>query len=57
MNTRLLMDLVRARIVEAHRMKNLQRERPPCVPQIVAERATLAGIDARLAVEVRHVPH
>jgi hypothetical protein len=57
MNTRLLADLMRARILEAHRMKSLQRENPPCVPQIVAERTKLAGIDAQIRMEVRHVPN
>lgn len=56
MNTRLLMDLVRARILEAHRMKGMQRETPPCVPRIAAERVVLRDIDARLARETGRVP-
>lgn len=57
MNTRLLMDMIRARILEAHRLKSMQRERPPCEPRILAERVVLRDIDARLAAEVRHGAH
>jgi hypothetical protein len=51
MNTRLIANLLRARILEAHRMKSLQRARPPCVPLIAQEKATLADIDARIRRE------
>lgn len=54
MNTRLLSELLRARILEAHRLKSMSRETPPCVPKITAERIKLASIDAAIRVEVRH---
>lgn len=56
MNTRILMDLVRARILEAHKLARLRRETPPCEPRIALERATLRDIDARLARETGRVP-
>lgn len=48
MNTRRLAELLRARIIEAHRLKALQRERPPCVPQITDERLRIGEIDTKL---------
>lgn len=48
MNTRLLAELIRARIVEAHKLARLRREMPPCVPQINAERRAIAEIDTKL---------
>lgn len=48
MNTRLLMDMIRARILEAHKLARLRRETPPCEPRIALEKAALRDIDARL---------
>ncbi|WP_185643536.1 hypothetical protein [Burkholderia sp. Bp8990] len=53
MNTRHLMELIHARILEAHKLARLERERPPCVPQIVEERTRIREIDNEIGREVR----
>jgi hypothetical protein len=56
MNSRVVMDLIRLRIIEAHRVKAMQRERPPCEPRILAERVVLRDIDQRLDRETGRAP-
>lgn len=56
MNTRLLTELIRLRILEAHKLARLRRETPPCEPRILIERATLRDIDARLDRETGRAP-
>ena len=53
MNTRLLSELLRARIIEAHKLARLERERPPCMPQINAERSRIREIDNEIGREVK----
>lgn len=57
MNTRLILALVRARIVEAHKLSRLRNDTPPCEPRIAVERLVLRDIDAKLDAEVRHGNH
>lgn len=57
MNTPLLCQLMRERILEAHRIKAMTRERPPCMPKIRAEMTKLGSIDAAIRAEVRNGHH
>ena len=53
MNTHTIVALIKARLVEAHKLAHLRDQLPACEPRIEATKASLADIDAKLNVETR----